>query len=212
MRKGVAMPENTLIELYSRLLPHHSLIEGAPALTLTDPDESQLETVRTELAQNACYLLGLPMGTNNIDKMLDSLEKNYKEEDFWRLFLLDYLTFLYNEEKQLATQQTQVAREKLMTALQEVLDLKQTKQETINNFAKKVEDKKFPIDARRLFKNYLNYADKHPDEAWEMITQNPAFFSPIKARDPKTGKVLIPPAKAIDTNKKLGSFIKGLKS
>lgn len=205
------MEEHPLVELYKRLLPHHSLIDGAPALTLTEPTENDMNTIRSELNQNACYLLGLPLNTTDLEKMLTSLDKNYKDEDFWRKFLLDYVTFLYEEKKAAIAQETQAAREKLMQSLQEILELKQAKAETIKSFSEKVEAKKYPVDARRLFKNYLNYADKNPEEAWDMVTKNPAFFSPIKARDPKTGKVLLTPDKARETNKKLGAFIKGLK-
>lgn len=205
------MEEHPLVELYNRLLPHHSLIDGAPALTLIEPSENDEETIRLELNQNACYLLGLPSNTSDLEKMLNSLEKNYKDDDFWRSFLLDYITFLYEEKKAAVSKETQETRERLMQSLQEILALKQAKNDTIRTFSEKVEAKRYPVDARKLFRNYLSYADKNPKEAWEMVTKNPAFFSPIKARDPKTGKMFFSPDKAREINKKLGSFIKGLK-
>ena len=47
-------------------------------------------------------------------------------------------------------------------------------------------------------------------QAWAVLTTNPAFFSPINVKD-EMGVVRLSKEAAIDENKKLAKFLKGLK-
>ena len=48
-------------------------------------------------------------------------------------------------------------------------------------------------------------------QAWEVLTTNPAFFSPIIVKD-AMGGVVVSKEDAINENKKLAKFLKGLKA
>ena len=52
---------------------------------------------------------------------------------------------------------------------------------------------------------------KNPDKAWEVLTTNPAYFSPIQTQN-EQGKVVLTPKQAIEENNKLSNFLKTLKT
>ena len=70
---------------------------------------------------------------------------------------------------------------------------------------------KFPVDAQKLIRNYLNMAEKNATEAWNVLTTNPAAFAPLEVVTPE-GKRLMAPKEAIELNKKMGVFLRKLKT
>lgn len=81
-------------------------------------------------------------------------------------------------------------------------------------FVAAIERKHFPVNARKLVKNYFTLSKKDPVKAYKTLTTNPLFFSPIlMEKMPKKFFGLVKPnandAKAV--NKRLGSFLKNLK-
>lgn len=81
-------------------------------------------------------------------------------------------------------------------------------------FVAAIERKRFPVNARKLVKNYFTFAKKDPDKAYKTLITNPLFFSPIlMEKMPKKFFGLVKPdAKdAMAVNKRLGAFLKNLK-
>ena len=88
----------------------------------------------------------------------------------------------------------------------------QQRKDIIARFSKALDTQNFPIDSKQLFTNYLNMAEKDPENAWKLLITSPAAFSPLKSVDAATGKVLIPPEQSLKINKNIGHFIKSLKA
>ena len=66
------------------------------------------------------------------------------------------------------------------------------------------------MNAEKLIANYLKMRRQDAKQAWSVLTTNPAFFSPINVKD-EMGVVRLSKEAAIDENKKLAKFLKGLK-
>ncbi|MBR4126910.1 MAG: hypothetical protein IKR09_05005 [Alphaproteobacteria bacterium] len=82
-------------------------------------------------------------------------------------------------------------------------------------FVTAIERKRFPVNARKLIDNYFNLAKRDPDKAYETLTTNPLFFSPILLEKmPKKffGLIKPSPKDALAVNKQLASFLKNLKA
>lgn len=81
-------------------------------------------------------------------------------------------------------------------------------------FAKAIRDRGFPVDADLLVRNYMTLSKKDPKKAYQVLITNPLYFAPIQMEKlPKTmfGFKKPGPKEAIAINKKLASFLKGLK-
>lgn len=81
-------------------------------------------------------------------------------------------------------------------------------------FVAAIERKHFPVNAKKLIKNYFTLSKKDPEKAYKTLTTNPLFFSPIlMEKMPKKFFGLVKPnAKdAMAVNKRLGAFLKNLK-
>ncbi len=81
-------------------------------------------------------------------------------------------------------------------------------------FVAAIERKHFPVNAKKLVKNYFTLSKKDPAKAYKTLTTNPLFFSPIlMEKMPKKFFGLVKPnAKdAMAVNKRLGAFLKNLK-
>lgn len=82
-------------------------------------------------------------------------------------------------------------------------------------FVAAIERKRFPVNAQKLIDNYFNLAKRDPDKAYETLTTNPLFFSPILLEKmPKKffGLIKPSPKDALAVNKQLASFLKNLKA
>ena len=89
----------------------------------------------------------------------------------------------------------------------------------VESVALKIEAGGFPIDARKLVRNYLNACRRDPKAAYQLLTTNPAYFSPliIKGRTSfwrkLTGKgpKMPPPEVGQKINRELAHFLKKIK-
>lgn len=80
-------------------------------------------------------------------------------------------------------------------------------------FVDAINRKKFPVDAEKLMTNYMNFARKEPEKAYQTLITNPLFFSPIQLEKlPRRlfGLLSPSPADAKAVNKKLAAFLKNL--
>jgi len=89
----------------------------------------------------------------------------------------------------------------------------------IEMFALKIEQGGFPVDARKLVRNYLSACRRDPDEAYKLLTTNPAYFSPLILKGKTslwrkiTGKGPKMPSPDVGQkiNRELARFLKNLK-
>jgi len=206
-----------LFRIYQQLFQYKHLIPDAPEMTIDldqippEQIDSQEQTIRSELAGVVAYLLGLKPDALTVTNMIPALQNRYKDDDFWRLLLLDYMDICQaQEEDQLAEQKKQVKAQGI-SLRQKIMEYQRQRKQLIKNFSKQLDTKQFPINSERLFKNYLNMADIDAKLAWETVTTNPAMFSPIIVED-RNGKRIISISAAKQINKKIGSYIKTMKA
>ena len=84
----------------------------------------------------------------------------------------------------------------------------------INRYIEAIKAKKFPVDAEKLVKNYFKTAAKDAEGAFQVLTHNPAIFSPIefsKIKPRLFGLLKVKPSDGIRINHSLGEFLRKLK-
>ena len=84
----------------------------------------------------------------------------------------------------------------------------------INRYIEAIKAKKFPVDAEKLVKNYFKTAAKDAEGAFQVLTHNPAIFSPIefsKIKPRLFGLLKVKPSDGIRINHALGEFLRKLK-
>lgn len=98
--------------------------------------------------------------------------------------------------------------------IEDIKDLEDEEKEIKRKIVTAIERKRFPVNARKLVDNYFSLAKRDPDKAYETLTTNPLFFSPIQMeRLPKKFFGLVKPTAkdAIAVNKQMASFFRSLK-
>ena len=98
--------------------------------------------------------------------------------------------------------------------IEDIKDLEDEEKEIKRKIVTAIERKHFPVNARKLVDNYFSLAKRDPDKAYETLTTNPLFFSPIQMeRLPKKFFGLVKPTAkdAIAVNKQMASFFRSLK-
>ena len=224
-----------LLKIYKNLYTYKHLLKDSPAITIDvetlAPDEisSFLPTIQQETQAVIAYLLGLKE-LPDTSSILARINQYYKEDNFWRKLLLSYVDVCQALENEPTETQQTIKTQEEIAALQAIeaqqseiaLDVKnlsdnvnsyiQRRKDIIARFSKALDTQNFPIDSKRLFTNYLNMAEKDPENAWKLLITSPAAFSPLKSVDAFTGKILIPTTQALKINKSIGHFIKSLKA
>ena len=209
--------QQRLLDIYKKLYQYKDMLKGGPNLTfdLNSMDsnliETSLEQINAQLSQTISYLLGLKGKELTVHEMLDSLLVHYKNDDFWRRLLMDYIE-IKQEEDEAAVEEQRTEIQKKATSLHErIREFQKQRKEIIRHFSEKIAPEKFPINAEKMFKNYLHMADLDADKAWEALVTNPAFFSPIIVED-ENGNRILSVEGAKEMNKKIGNFIKKMKA
>lgn len=209
--------QQRLIDVYKKLYQYRDMLRGGPALTLDvgamseDKQAESFRKINSELTTTVSYLLDLKEEQMNVQNMLDSLLKHYKSDDFWRRLLLDYIEVQQQKDEEEIEIEKQEIKKKGKTLQEKIQAFQKQRKNLIKRFSAGIENEKFPVNAERLFKNYLHMADLDAEKAWDTLISNPAFFSPIVVEDKEGNRILsVDDAKKI--NKKMGSFIKKMKA
>lgn len=99
-----------------------------------------------------------------------------------------------------------------------ILALRDRQQQTIKYIGEKIEAAGFPVDGKKLARNYLNNYKKDPKKAYETLTTNPAFFAPININRKRKGLLKFVlgdkkpnPEEGRKINRDLANFLKKLK-
>ena len=217
------MIENTAEEtllIYEDLYKYRDLLKDGPMLSVDveskfdeegDALEEAYPTVQSELKSMMGYLFGLPEPELTVPNMLNSVQKNYPNDDYWRQILIRYIELqqtLDEEEIERKSDEMLIQGQKIMNDIQEY---KSKKTAIIQSFSKAIDVKGYPINSRRLVVNYLKMSKYDDKKAWETITTNPAFFAPLEVVD-ENGKRLMSVSDAKKLNKEIGGYIKKLKA
>lgn len=217
------MIENTAEEtllIYEDLYKYRDLLKDGPMLSVDveskfdeegDALEEAYPTVQLELKSMMGYLFGLPEQELTVPNMLNSVQKNYPNDDYWRQILIRYIELqqtLDEEEIERKSDEMLIQGQKIMNDIQEY---KSKKTAIIQSFSKAIDVKGYPINSRRLVVNYLKMSKYDDKKAWETITTNPAFFAPLEVVD-ENGKRLMSVSDAKKLNKEIGGYIKKLKA
>ena len=209
--------QQRLVDIYKKLYQYRDMLRGGPTLTLDAGamNENKLEEsfrkMNSELALVVSYLLDLKEDQMSVTNMLDSLLKHYKNDDFWRRVLLDYIEVQQQKDEEELQIEKKEIRKKGKTLQEKIRAFQKQRKDLIKRFSAEIENEKFPVNAQKLFKNYLHMADIDSDKAWNTLIANPAFFSPIIVED-NEGKRILSVDDAKKINKKMGSFIKKMKA
>ena len=204
-----------VIHIYQRFYAQRGVLNGAPALTINadavGAAEFPTDKAIAELDAVAAYLMGLP-GLRNIpfDRQVKIVKESYQGQTFWQELLFDYLELKLDVEDERLEKQGEEVTDQIRMAQYQIAEHEDHEEEIIQHYAAKVAKEKFHVDAVALIRNYMKMIRKDPKRAWEVLTTNPAYFSPIKVTDER-GKTVLSPSQAAAENAKLAKFLKTLK-
>ena len=206
--------KDKLFTIYQTLYAQRSVLTQAPALTVDiamfSANTMDYHTIRQETAAIVSYLMGVrDIDQVNVKDALMSIEKNYSNQPFWKNLILDYLSFANEEETEQLMEKAQKTREKAWDILQQIQQQEADEKATIKAYATPLKEQGFAINGEQMMKNYLNMCRKDPKKAWEILIDNPAWFSPIITHN-QNGEAVLTPMQAIEENKKIGKFLKKL--
>lgn len=209
--------QQRLINIYKQLYQYRDMLKGSPALTFDvdamtgDSIANSFDAIKTQIVPVIAYLLGLRGTDLPVATMIDQLNRHYKKDDFWRNLLLNYIELCQEEDEEKLAEQQQQIQSQGLSLYEKLRNFQRRRKEIIDSFASKMAPENFPVNAERLFRNYLNMADLDAQKAWNVLIENPAFFSPIIVED-ENGKRILSIADAKDINKKIGAFVKKIKA
>ena len=204
-----------ILQVYQRFYAQRSVLGEAPPLTI-DPDAIGVAAFPTDKAMSelkavALYLMGKSPNANiPFSEQLNIVENAYREQPFWQELLFDYLNLSLNVEELRLKQENADLRWQVEEALSDARIEEDYLNKIITHFADKIAQAGFRVDGENLIRNYFKMARTDEEHAWEVLTVNPAYFSPIITRD-ETGKVHLSPQQAIAENARLAHFLKGVK-
>lgn len=206
--------KDKLFTIYQTLYAQRSVLTQAPALTVDiamfSANTMDYRTIRQETAAIVSYLMGVrDIDQVNVKDALMSIEKNYSNQPFWKNLILDYLSFANEEETEQLMEKAQKTREQAWEILQQIQQQEADEKATIKAYAIPLKEQGFAINGEQMMKNYLNMCRKDPKKAWEILIDNPAWFSPIITHN-QNGEAVLTPMQAIEENKKIGKFLKKL--
>ena len=209
--------QTRIINVYKSLFQYRHLLKGAPVLSvdLANMSDSQIAEnfvpLESELSAVIHYLMGLRGASFPVSVMLEAVNKHYKKDDFWRSLLLDYVEIKQLQAEAEVQAEKHAMQEEGIGLYEKLKEFQKRRKEIVDSFSEKIAPQKFPVDAKRLFKNYLNMADLDSEEAWRVLCTNPAFFSPLIVEDEK-GKRLFSIKEAKEVNKKMADFLRKMKA
>lgn len=203
-----------IFQMYQRFFSQKNILTEAPQLTIdvnsVGVNDFPQEQALAEMNKIASYL----MGRNDIQKIPFServkiVKDAYQEQPFWQKLLFDYLNLTLDVEEARLKKEGEDLQDELEYALYKLQEKQSEQEELVDLYAQKIKNAGFHVDAHNLIRNYFKMLKKDSKVAWDVLTTNPAYFSPIITQDGE--KQILSPAKAIDENKRLAAFLKGLK-
>jgi len=203
-----------LFTLYQKFYAQRHILTEMPPLSMDlsafSPDTFDYTTAKSEVGALVSRLMGVrDINKTQIKTALDILEKNYASQPFWKNLILDYLSFANKEEAEQLAERAVKARQRAEEVLRQIQQQEADEKATIKAYAEPIKAQKFAIDGEKMMQNYLNMCRKDKKKAWEILISNPGWFSPIITVD-SAGNTTLTAEQAIEENKKIGKFLKGL--
>lgn len=147
------------------------------------------------------------------EELLEFAEKT--TDDTLQMAVISYVEILIEIESCEIAYEKRRLKAKRRKIEKNVYEEHQRRVDKINKYIAAIRKKDFPIDAERLVMNYFKTSRKDADGAYQMLTNNPATFSPIVISKIKArffGMIKAKPEDGIRINKELGKFLKNLKA
>lgn len=208
-----------LLKVYKRFYVQKELLGEQGAVLRIRPEDLMNETeeygpvfmaVHQSLIQVVSPLLGVADVTfEDMSQMAERVGKGYSDQEFWRELFFDYLEYLLEKEKEEIINEEKSLILETRETLKDILVQEAQEKKVVNAFALKIKDAGFRVDGVRLISNYLKMMRQDADQAWRVLTTNPAMFAPILVKD-QNGKQVLTPEAAREENRKLARFLSGL--
>lgn len=203
-----------IFQMYQRFFEQKHILTEAPALTIDintiGTNDFPQEQALREMNNVASYLMGhTDIQKISFNEQVKIVKNAYQEQPFWQKLLFDYLNLTLDVEEARLKKEGEDLQDELEYALYKLQEKQSEQEELVNSYAQKIREAGFHVDANNLIQNYFKMLKRDKDEAWKVLTTNPAYFSPIITQNGE--KQILSPAKAIDENKRLAVFLKGLK-
>lgn len=146
------------------------------------------------------------------EELLDFAEKS--DDENVQFAIISYVEALIEMEGcEIAYKEHKLKKEKKRLE-RKIYEEHQRRISLMNRYIEAIREKKFPINAERLVKNYFKTAQKDADGAFKVLTTSPAVFAPIefdKIKPRLFGLIKVSPQDGIRFNKLIGDFLKKLK-
>ena len=208
-----------LLKVYINLFQHKDLLGETGALFTLDPatlgqdglTHENLQLVEKVTTYTVSYLLsGVNVTAISRKELIDRIIKGYENQEFWYFLLLDYADFLITRDKEELVHDEKQVFDEGKEILKQILQAEHNEKAIIKTFSEKINEAGFHVNAEKLVANYLKMRRNDAKMAWQVLTENPAFFSPIITKD-SMGSVILKKEDAIEENKRLAKFLKKLK-
>lgn len=208
-----------LLSVYMKLFEHKDLLSDIQDKFLINPQTLTQENLTFETIEQiekitafiVSYLLsGVNVYSLSHKALIEKIRQGYENQDFWYNLLLDYVDFLITKDKEELVKEEKELLEGGKVILKQIFQQEYNEKKIIETFAQKIEKEGFHVDGKRLVANYLKMRKIDATMAWQVLTENPAFFAPIKTKD-AMGGVALSQKDAIEENKRLAKFLKKLK-
>ncbi len=147
------------------------------------------------------------------EELLDFAEQHTNEN--LQMAIVSYIEILFEIESCEISYEKRLLEYEHRKIEQEIIEEHRKRGEKARKYIDAIEKKGFPINAERLVSNYFKTANKDADGAFEVLTRNPAVFSPIEIQMLKSrlfGLIKASPEDGMMYNKKIGNFLKKLKA
>ena len=209
-RNGREFPP-MLIEMPEDTLDLKELVE--------DIDEEFYNAILSDFLELAPFIKGMRRITSSqapLEKLVQEELRRLEDQDmtYADQIILAYLSVMIDMVKVKTRMDMQDIDDEMEEIVDEIKEMEEEEKDVKDKIVAMIERKHFPVDARKLVNNYFNLARKDPDKAFETLTTNPLFFSPIQLDllPKKLFGLVKPSAKdAMAINKQMASFFKKLK-
>lgn len=212
--------KNQFLKIYQMFFSNKELLgENGALLTVSveavSTEQELFGPFRMQAEKQLAQIVNLFLGgrdvlTDDLLQIADYVAVQYKDQEYWRDLLLDYLAHLVEKERLEILEEEKKLLADSKASLKEILMIEAKEKKVVTQFAEKIKKEGFKVDATLLVSNYLKMMRQDPAEAWRVLTTNPALFAPILVKDAK-GKVCMTPDRARDENVRLAKFLKQLK-
>lgn len=146
------------------------------------------------------------------EELLDFAERT--TDDNLQLAIISYVEILIEIEGCEIDYEKRRLRAKRKKIEKEIMEEHKRRAERAQKYIDKIKEKKFPIDAERLVKNFFKTSKNDAENAFKALITNPATFAPIDFKKIKPrffGLIKVTPQDGIKMNKRIGDFLKKLR-